>query len=283
MASLDQAAAGTWDEVTSQRWLAQLDVREATVAPVLEALLHAADLRPDERVLDVGCGAGPTTLAAAARVGASGTVTGADISPAMIEAARTRSPDAQVDWLVADAEQHPFPVGSYDVVISRFGVMFFADPLRAFSNLAAACRAGGRLVVAVWPVRDRSDFFSRPLEVLIKTGERLGRPLPLPPTDGGPFSLGDPDRLSRLLTDAGWRDVTVEIDQRLLYLSGPGASDEQAVDYVLDLGPARLALADQPAELVQAARTDLQRALRDWRDDVGVGLPAGFLIVSARR
>jgi SAM-dependent methyltransferase len=273
----------TWDEEMSQRWLQQVDVREAPLVPVLEALLQAADLRPGERVLDVGCGAGLTTVAAAARVGAEGPVTGTDISPAMITAARERSTPAQVDWLVADAEQHAFPEGSYDAVISRFGVMFFADLLRAFGHLAAACRLGGRLVVAVWPTRDRSEFFTRPLEVLVRTGERLGSPLSLPPVNGGPFSLGDPDRLRRLLTDAGWRDVTIDRDQRTLYLGGAGASVDQAVDYVFGLGPAQLALAEQPAELVDAARADLTRELQDWEDDSGFGLPGGVLVVSARR
>ncbi|HYP44764.1 MAG TPA: class I SAM-dependent methyltransferase [Propionibacteriaceae bacterium] len=283
MAELDQPAAWTWDEETSRHWLAEVNAREALLVPVLEALMEAAELSTGERVLDVGCGAGTTTLAAAVRVGPQGVVTGVDISPAMIAAARERAADEQVDWLVADAEQHRFPAGSYDAVISRFGVMFFADPLRAFRNLAAACREGGRLVVVVWPLRDRSDFFTRPLQVLVGTGQRLGRALPLPPVNRGPFSLGDPERLHRLLSDAGWRDITIDLDQRKLYLGGPGASVEQAVDFVLDLGPAQMALGEQPAELVDTARSDLARALLGWKDDVGFGLPGGFLVVSARR
>jgi hypothetical protein len=119
--------------------------------------------------------------------------------------------------------------------------------------------------------------------VLVRTGERLGSPLSLPPASGGPFSLGDPDYLRQLLSEAGWRDVVIDRDRRKLYLGGAGAGDDEAVDFVLALGPAQLALADQPAEVVDAARADLGRALADWKDDIGIGLPGGFLVASARR
>jgi len=283
-ASPDQGAAVLgWDEESTRNWLAHRDVRETPLLPVLDALMEAAHLQPGERVLDVGCGAGPTTVVAARAVGAAGHVLGVDVAPAMVEAARARFDDASISWLVADAEQHPFEAGSFDVVLSRFGVMFFADPARAFANLASACRVGGRLVVAVWPLRDRSAFFARPLDVIVGAGKRLGVTLALPPVDGGPFALGDPDRLRQLLTAAGWSDVAIVEDQRPLYLGGPGASDEQAAAFVVNFGFERLILTGQPAEVLAAVRHDLGAALHQWRDDVGVGLPGGFLLVSARR
>lgn len=282
VSSTESGSAG-WDDSSAERWLTQLEAREASLAPVLHALLEAAALQPGERVLDVGCGAGPSTLAAAERVGPDGRVTGVDIWPGMIEAARQRAGAEPIDWLAADAEDHPFAAASFDVVISRFGVMFFADPRRAFANLATACRSGGRLVAAVWPVRDRSAYFARPLEVLLQTGQRLGMSLELPPADGGPFSLGDPTRTRDLLSAAGWVDVDLTPDHRALFLSGPGGSDEEAVDFVLTLGPARTAVENQPVEVVDVLRAALLEAMAGWREDHGVGLPGNFLVVTARR
>ena len=271
-----------WEEEQSRRWLAHLELREAPLLPVLDALLDRSGLAPGERVLDVGCGAGPTTGAAARLVGPSGRVTGVDVSPAMIAAARNHVGDDGVDWLVADAARHTFAPQSYDVVISRFGVMFFADPVAAFANLAAACRAGGRAVFAVWPLRDRSDFFSRPLDVLAATFRRLGVPLVLPPPDRGPFALGAPEQLRETLTAAGWSDVEIVADEQPLYLGGAGATNQQALDFVTELGPTRTALEGQPSDLVAAVRADLLAAFDSWRDAIGVALSGGVLYVSAR-
>ena len=284
-----QSAPLPWDETQSLSWLGQLQEREASLVPVLDALLERADLRPGERVLDVGCGAGPSTLAAARFVGTGGRVTGLDVSASMLTAARERSAavlrpdlDAPVDWLLADAQTCSWP-DRYDVLVSRFGVMFFADPEAAFANLAAACVDGGRLVMTVWPHRSESEWFSRPLEVVRGTLARHGVQMTVPPADGGPFSLGDVERLTRLLTATGWRDVDVRRDGRMLYHGGAGASDLTAAESLLGIGPIRAAVEGQPAELVDAVRQDLLRACGEWRSDLGVGLVAGFLLVSARR
>jgi SAM-dependent methyltransferase len=271
-----------WDDAASERWLAQLDVREAPLAPVLDALFDRADLQRGETVLDVGCGAGPSTLEAARRV-SPGRVTGVDFSSGLIEAARSRAADLPIDWMVADAQTAEFARAAYDVVISRFGVMFFTDPERAFANLAGACRPDGRLVVAVWPIRGRSAFFARPLDVLSLTFQRLGIKARLPPDDRGPFALGDRDRTTRMLRAAGWVDVDISSDERPLYLGGPGATDEQAAHFCLSFGPVNIMLADQPEDVREAVRRDLLAALPDWRDDVGIGLPGGVMLVSARR
>lgn len=283
------AAATGWDDAQSARWLSQLELREAPLVPVLEPLLTRAALQPGERVLDVGCGAGPTTVAAARLVGVGGAVTGVDVSAAMVGAARDRAgaelgdADAAVDWLVADAARHPFPPACYDVVLSRFGVMFFDDPAAAFANLATACRPDGRLALAVWARRSRSEFFTRPLDVVTRVAERLGLTVAPPSEDQGPFSLGDPDELTELLQAVGWTAVEVELDQRPLPLGGAGGDDERAVEFVLALGSSRAVLEDQPAEVHDAVRAELLAACRDWCSAGGAGLPGGFLVVRARR
>jgi SAM-dependent methyltransferase len=252
------------------------------MAPVLDALLDRAELKPGLRVLDVGCGAGPSTVEAARRVAPGGRVTGADISPAMIEAARRRGAGAEIDWLVADVESYPFEPRSIDVVISRFGVMFFSDPVRAFSNLSAACRDGGRLAMAVWPERDQSEFFAEPLRIVLATMDRLGVPYETPPPDAPPFSFGNRSRLSKILTSAGWTGVEIVQDQRLLYLGGPGSTAEDAADSMLDVGPVAGVLQGQPPAVLAEARTALRESLGSRADATGIGLRGGFLIVSAQ-
>ncbi len=274
-------AGPTWDDAASERWLAQLDARETPLAPVLDALFVRADLQPGETVLDVGCGAGPSTLEAARRVN-PGRVTGVDISPGLIEVGVGRTGDLPIDWMVADVETARLAPAAYDVVISRFGVMFFADPTRAFGNLAAACRPDGRLVVAIWPRRGQSEFFARPLQVLTATFDRLGIDAEALPDDRGPFALGDRDRTTQMLTTAGWDDIEITQDDRPLYLGGPGATDEQAADFCVSFGPVNAMLANRSADVVEAVRSDLLTAVAQWRDEIGVGLPGGELIVSAR-
>lgn len=271
----------TWDDAASTRWLAHLDAREAPLTPVLDALFVRADLRPGETVLDVGCGAGPSTLEAARRIN-PGRVLGVDVSPGMIEVGRERAGELPIDWMVADVETARLTPAGYDAVISRFGVMFFADPVRAFANLATACRPTGRLAIAVWPRRGESPFFARPLQVLTTTFERLGIDIELPPDDLGPFALGDRDRTTRLLGAAGWDDIDITQDDRPLYPGGPGATDEQVADFFVSFGPLKLMLEHQPTDVMEAVRSDLSAAVTGWRDDVGVGLPGGVLIVSAR-
>lgn len=272
-----------WDEELTSRWLAHLERREAPLRPVSDALFERAKLSPGMTVLDVGCGAGPTTMEAARRVAPNGRVTGVDISPGMIQAARDRAADLEIEWLVADVEQHVFEPGTFDAVISRFGVMFFANPVRAFENLAMACRTGARLVMAVWPERDKSEFFTAPLRVLARTLDRLGATFALPPVDAPPFTLGKPENLNAVLASSGWSDVEIVRDHRILYLAGPGSTAEQAAESVLDLGVPHSLLEGQPPAVFQAARADLIEDFSGRHDGAGVGLAGGSLIVSARR
>jgi ubiquinone/menaquinone biosynthesis C-methylase UbiE len=139
-----------WDEERVAWWLATADARERRLQPVSEALFARASLQPGERVLDVGVGSGPTTGQAWEAVRPDGSVTGIDIAPPMITAARQRVTASEIEWIVGDAASYDFAPKTYDAVISRFGVMFFTDPVAAFRNLGEATRPGGRLIVSVW-------------------------------------------------------------------------------------------------------------------------------------
>src|SRR5712691_3532312 len=160
-----------WNEVAGPRWVGRLGVQEARNVEVTALLMEAAQITPGERVLDVGCGPGATTLPYAAAVGPQGHVTGIDISEPMLAVARKRVAEQGYDnvtLLLADAQVHPLPPASFDLVTSRFGVMFFADPTVAFRNLCGALRPGGRLCVAVWASIEENVHRKVPYEIALR-------------------------------------------------------------------------------------------------------------------
>jgi SAM-dependent methyltransferase len=214
-----------WNGSSGRAWVDVQAITDVMFAPL--ARLLAAEARRGERVLDVGCGAGATTRALADAVGPDGHATGADISAPLVEAARTH--DTAADFVVADAGTYAFDTGAYDLITSRFGVMFFADPVAAFANLRRAARDGGRLCAITWRSVEENPFMS--------TAGRAARPLlpdlPTPPADGpGQFALADADHVAAILTDAGWSAVRHEpLDAELTM---PAAGLET---YLTRLGP----------------------------------------------
>lgn len=272
---------GWADAERVERWIAGAARREVQMAPVSAELFEVAALQPGEAVLDVGCGTGPTTQQAARAVGPTGRVVGTDVAPAMVDAARSGSTVDGISWLVADAQTHDFGPGCFDVVLSRFGVMFFPDPVAAFANLARATRAGGRLVAAVWQTRDRVPLFDLPYATAASVLDRLGLPYAPVAVDDSQCSLGSEDRLRAALEPAGWRDLRIRPAERSLTVGGAGSPAEAAAG-ALDLGPIRGLLDGRPAEVrdqVQAALTEVFARYAD--DGGGVVLPGGYLIVSA--
>lgn len=187
-------------------WVEHQAIFDEIFAPVTAAIHRAAGFAPGRRVLDVGCGSG-TLLAEAVSLGAQ--AVGVDISPVMVEGARSRVPEATV--VVADAQTADLvdlaPAGGFDAVVSRFGVMFFDDPIAAFANLRNVAAEGADLAFACWRGREENPMFTLGTEVL---GAALAEP-PKPPESGapGPMAFADPDWTSNLLTEAGWSTVDV--------------------------------------------------------------------------
>ena len=264
-------------------WIENESIFDAIFAPVTRTILEMADIVEGQRVLDVGCGTG-TLLAAAGAAGAA--AVGVDISPGMVAAASARAPaatvllgDAQVMDLAAEAPGPPF-----DRVVSRFGVMFFADPVAAFANLRQVAVGGGRLVFACWRAFDENPMFSLGTSVL---AERLDpRPGPPAPNEPGPMAFADRDRLAGLLSDAGWASVDIAPCEVTLDYGFDGDDGiEQRLATVLSVTTGRTAREVlQPAltpeawaELLEDVRAELRRHLVDG----AVRVPAALWLVTA--
>jgi SAM-dependent methyltransferase len=275
-------AAPVWDDARVAGWLASAPARERQLAPISEALFAHAALRPGERVLDVGVGTGPTAATAREAVQPDGTVTGIDIAEAMIEAAKRVVSAPDIEWLVGDVTTYAFAAAAYDVVISRFGVMFFSDPVAAFTRLHDAVRPGGRLAVATWCRLDATALFGIPYTIATTTLNRLGVDYTPVPPDFTMFSLGEPDRVSELLGSAGWREVRSVPDNRIVYAGGASTA-EAAADDTIQSGPLRMLLDGLPDDAVAEVRQALLDDFTRRADGNGVPFPAGFMITTAVR
>jgi SAM-dependent methyltransferase len=210
-----------WNEVNAPRWIAMRRPLERALVPFGRAALDALAPKPLELALDVGCGFGETTVELARRCGAA---IGVDVSQPVLEIARAEAPPS-VSYLCVDAQTHPFEQ-RFDLVFSRFGIMFFEGPAAAFANLRRAMKPGGRFAAVVWGPAAENDWVQIPLRVM-----RRHLPVPPPSTGPGPFSLADPRAFSRMLSGAGFEDVSVrpldlpfEADAELLLKSGPAAA-----------------------------------------------------------
>ena len=284
--SEDVTPAIAWSGERAQRWVRMADELERQLAPVSGLLFDAAELRSGERVLDVGVGTGPTTRQAASIVGPTGAVTGVDIAAEMLVAAADRPSDpdaAPIEWRQADVTTWQPEVEPYDVVMSRFGVMFFDDPVAAFTNLRRVTAPGGRLVIAVWAERTASPFFELPYSIVMEHRRRWGVEMEAPSAEGGAFSLGDPAVAQDVLGRAGWAGVSSEPRPVLLAVGG-GLPPADAAQVSLDVGPARLVSEDLDENQLAQVKDAVAEAYADRVDDEGhVLLEATPVIVTAHR
>lgn len=277
-----QQPAGWQDQERIRRWIEGSAQRELQLAPVSEELFAAADLQPGEVVLDVGTGTGPTSVRAARAVGPLGRVVGSDLAPAMIEIAREAAEVEGIEWLVADAQTHDFGEAVFDAVISRYGVMFFPDPVAAFTNLARAAKPGGRLTMAVWQTRDNVPLFAIPYDVAAAVLDARGLTYTPVPIDDSQCSLGSHDRVVAALEPASWREIETHPTNRQFHVGGE-LTAEQAAHEALDIGPIRGLLEGRSEEIRDQVRAALTIEYRHRHDGTGVLMDGGFMIVTARR
>ena len=273
----------TWRQEDTDRWLRVADARERGLAPVLELLIAAAALRPGEHVLDVGCGTGPTTGAAARAVRPGGTVTGLDLAPELVAEAQRRVSEPETRWVSGDATTVDLPPGAFDVVISRFGVMFFADPVAAFGHLAELVRPGGRLAMAVWPPRHEVEQFEVPHAAARSALDAAGVDYEQPDPGRGPFSLGSATALRDLLTGTGWSQVEVVTHTRPLPVGGPDADLVEVARGLLDVGQSATLLQEAPHEVREDAVRRLVRDLEERVTETGLTLGATVRLATGVR
>ncbi|HXO03316.1 MAG TPA: class I SAM-dependent methyltransferase [Stellaceae bacterium] len=270
-----------WNEVAGPRWVGRAGLQEARNVEVAHLLQQAAAPKPGERVLDVGCGTGATAIPFAAAVAPNGNVTGVDISEPMLAQARQNIATAgagNVSLVLADAQVHRFPPDSFDLLISRFGVMFFADPVAAFTNLHAGLRRGGRLCMAVWASMAENVHWQIPFDIAVK---HLGPPAPADPREPGPMAFRDPDYLRGILAKAGFADI--EIAPQGFKIIGDTARSE--AEHATMFGPAWRLLEEKnaPEAARQAITAETAAAFAPYMTADGLRLPGTILIAKATR
>ena len=273
----NEAMAERWNGEASASWVRRPDRYDRMLIGLGLEALDAADLRPGERVLDVGCGSGQLTRQAASRVGPQGIVVGVDISRQMLGLAESRSSTLpQASFTLADMQTEDLP-GGFDVAISRFGVMFFDEPVTAFARIRAALRPGGRLAFVAWCAPERNEWVAVPVAAVLPY---IGMPqLPRPGTPG-PFAFGDEGYVRSVLGAAGWSDVDVRAVEAPVLVAGGSSVDETLAYYVGDAfegGLLRVPDGQRRADATAALRQEI--AARYGPD--GLRLGAAVWIVRA--
>jgi SAM-dependent methyltransferase len=267
-----------WNGPGGHHWAERQQRQDMVLAPVSEALLHCAAVQPGETVIDIGCGCGATSFELAQRVGANGRVIGIDISAPMLERARALTPPgAPMEFVQADATVHPFVPHSADLLFSRFGVMFFAEPAVSFANMRKALRPSGRLVFACWRTPRDNPWMMFGLREAYKHVPKLPE---LGPEDPGPFSFSKEERVHRILGEAGFTGIAMERVDLLLDIA-TGGGLESALETTLAIGPTSRALEDQPPEKVAAVTEAIRAALAAHVTGSAVPLGGSIWIVTA--
>lgn len=267
-----------WNGPVGERWRARQPDQDMLLAPIAELLLRRAAPVAGEVVLDIGCGCGYTSIELARRVAPNGRVLGVDISAPMLSRARERAPAGlPVAFLEADATAYAFEPGAADLLFSRFGVMFFAEPRKSFANVRQGLRRAGRLAFACWREPQKNPWLMLPLEAACR---HVPRPPASGPEEPGPFAFADERRVRSVLEGAGFGEVGLEALDLSLDI-GLGRGLDAAVETATGVGPASRALEGQPTELRTAAVHSIRAALAPYQVGNVVALSGAIWIVTA--
>jgi SAM-dependent methyltransferase len=272
------AQAEYWNSSAGRKWTDHQEHQDQVLRPVSDRLIAAADPKPGERVIDVGCGCGATTIDFATRVSPGGEVLGLDISEPMLARARERAPKhLPIRFELADATVYDFEPEAADLAASRFGVMFFADPTKSFANLRKGLKPKGRLAFACWREAKQNPFFILPLR---EAGKHAP---PLPETDPeapGPFAFANEARVRRILSDAGYADIVLKAHELELDIA-VGRGLDAAVEAAMTIGPTSRMLDGQSEAVRAAAAKDIRKALAAHMRGGSAPLGAAIWIVTA--
>ena len=267
-----------WNGPVGERWTELAADQDRMLAPLGATTMDAAGIASGHRVLDIGCGSGGTTVELAARVGIGGHVAGIDISAPMLALVQERA-DAMADHSIAlhlaDAADFAFAPASFDRAVSRFGAMFFAEPVPAFANIRTALKPGGRLGFVCWQELARNPWMAN----LFAVGARhLDLPPPPDPNAPGPFVFRDPARVQAVLDEAGWVDIDIATHEIAVSF---GADLAAAATNLIQLSPLGPLLAQAPPAVRDRVAADLAEANRPYLGDDGVMIDSASWIVTA--
>jgi ubiquinone/menaquinone biosynthesis C-methylase UbiE len=269
-----------WNGPDAEFWVREQERMDRTLAPVIAPLLSFAAPVAGSTVIDVGCGCGATTIELARAVGAAGRVVAVDVSESMLGLAKERLRGfGNATCRLGDAAELSLQDIGAELMVSRFGVMFFGNPVAAFANLRMALAPGGRLRFACWRPIGENPWLQIPLHAVYEHAPRMPKPEPEEP---GPFSFGDTGRVERILKDAGFAAISftpldIHIDL------APAGTLENAVIHSSSIGPAKRALKEQPDDVRAAALESIRRALAPYASASGVRLAGAVWLVAADR
>lgn len=279
MTSANAEQAQYWSERAAS-WIEIEDQTETIIGEPGRLAMDRLRLHPGERVLDLGCGTGRTTLEIGARVGREGWVIGVDISAEMLVRAREHAstiPIRNVEFVNADAQTHDLGRAAFDAAYSRFGVMFFSDPAAAFSNVRQSLRSGGRVSFVCWMALAENEWMMVPgmtaVSVIGETPPAMG------PEEPGPFSLSDPERLHSILTSAGMTNIDISPHR-----SSVSFSEEQIPEVATlatRVGAVREMLQESTSDLRERVVKAIEAELRSRLVDGEVRLSRSVFLVSA--
>ncbi|QIE45432.1 methyltransferase domain-containing protein [Pseudohalocynthiibacter aestuariivivens] len=267
-----------WSDGPGRKWVQQREPLDALMAPVLDLVLEGAGLTPGAQVLDIGCGTGTSTIEIAQGIAPGGRVVAVDIAASLLDEARIRADGVPgAHFILADAQTHAFELGAFDMALSRFGVMFFSDPVQAFRNIASALKPGCPLIFAAWCGVDDNPWFGIPAKAAM---DRLGSVPPSDPRAPGPMAFQDGEYVTGLLTDAGLREVSVTREE--IYLTPDGTAAEVAA-LSTRIGPATRVIKEHNAtkEDIAAIQDVVCAKISDFETPEGIRVPAAIHICTA--
>lgn len=279
---LNAAQATYWNDVGGPHWVRQQHQFDMMLAGFGSAALDTLDPQPGERIIDIGCGTGTTSLAIAEAVGPSGAVLGCDIAQTMIDAARSCGAGvAQLSFEVRDAQTDDLAAGgpAFDAMFSRYGVMFFADPVAAFTNIGASVRSGGRLTFVCWQPEDQNPWLSVPAAIMQSFTPNPVLPLPNTP---GPFAFRDPDRIREILTGGGWNDIGIDPCIKTTVMGG-GDGIDAALSQVMGTAAGSIMRQQVDDETFDLATQAVRAVLVERFVDGSVVFEGSAWVVTARR
>jgi SAM-dependent methyltransferase len=269
-----------WNSDPALKWVRYQERLDRSLTPVAARLMALARPALGERVLDIGCGCGATSFETAHLVGSEGHVTGVDVSEPMLAVARKGKADgARPEFVLADAATARLGELRFDLALSRFGVMFFSEPVAAFKNIRTSLKPGGRLAFACWQAMRASPWFSIPMQAVLS---QIPPPEPPDPDAPGPFAFADVARIGAILAAAGFSGIDIRPANIPLTLAEPGPDPlEDAVRFALDMGPASRLLENASDAQRTQIREALVRALKPHISADGIVLDGAIWLVSA--